>query len=84
MAEKQAGGLSLRIGLTLSELQSDFLQAEQTVRQGIAALNRQQNIVRLRMETDVTGLDSFADKAKIIEVREQALRVNCSKCKKIG
>ena len=73
MAEKQAGGLSLRIGLTLSQLQSDFLQAEQTVRQGIAALNRQQNIVRLRMETDVAGLDSFADKTKIIEVREQAL-----------
>ena len=73
MAEKQAGGLSLRIGIALSELQSDFLQAEQTVRQGIAALNRQQNVVRLRMETDVAGLDSFADKTKIIEVREQAL-----------
>lgn len=73
MAEKQAGGLSMRIGIALSELQSDFLQAEQTVRQGIAALNRQQNIVRLRMETDVAGLDSFTDKTKIIEVREQAL-----------
>lgn len=73
MAEKQAGGLSLRIGLTLSQLQSDFLAAEQTVRQGIAALNRQQNIVKLKMETDVTGLDAIADKTKILEVQERGL-----------
>lgn len=73
MAEKQVGGLSLRIGLTLSQLQSDFLAAEQTVKQGIAALNRQQNIVKLKMETDVTGLDAVADKTKILEVQERGL-----------
>ena len=73
MAEKQAGGLSLRIGLTLSQLQSDFLAAEQTVRQGIAALNRQQNIVKLKMQTDLSGLDAAADKTKILEVQERSL-----------
>ena len=30
MAEKQAGELSLRIGLTLGQLQSDFLAADKT------------------------------------------------------
>lgn len=73
MADKQAGGLSLRIGLTLSQLQSDFLAAEQTVKQGIAAINRQQNIIKLRMEADTAGLDAVADKTKIIEVQERSL-----------
>ena len=73
MAEKKAGGLSLRIGLTLSQLQSDFLAAEQTVKQGIAALNRQSNIVRLKMETDITGLDRVKDATKIIEIQERGL-----------
>lgn len=73
MAEKQAGGLSLRIGLTLNQLQSDFLAAEQTVKQGMAALNRQQNLIRIKTETDLAGLDALADKTKIIEVQERAL-----------
>ena len=73
MPEKHAGGLNLRIGLTLSQLQSDFLTAEQTVRQGVAALNRQQNLVKLRMDTDITGLDAVIDKTKILEVQERGL-----------
>ncbi len=73
MAEKQAGGVSVRIGLTLNQLQSDFLAAEQTVKQGIAALNRQQNIVKLRMETDTAGLDALTDKNKILEIQERAI-----------
>ena len=73
MAEKQAGGLSLRIGLTLNQLQSDFLAAEQTVKQGIAALNRQQNIIRLKMETDTAGLDALTEKTKILEIQERAI-----------
>ena len=73
MAEKQAGGLGIRIGLTLSQLQSDFLAAEQTVRQGMTALNRQQNLVRIKMDTDTVGLDSITDKAKILEIQERGL-----------
>ena len=73
MAEKQAGGLAIRIGLMLGQLQSDFLTAEQTIKQGLANLNRQQNIVKLRMETDLAGLDAATDKAKILEIREKSL-----------
>ena len=73
MAEKQAGGLSIKIGLTLEQLQSDFLSADQTIKQGLANLNRQQNIVRLRMETDLAGLDAATDKAKILEIQEKSL-----------
>ena len=73
MAEKNAGGLYISIGLTLSQLQADFLAAEQTIKSGIAQLNRQQNLIKLKMETDVTGLDSVADKTKILEVQEKSL-----------
>lgn len=73
MADRPVGGLGLRIGLMLSQLQSDFLTAEQTVRQGVAALNRQQNLVKLRMDTDITGLDAVTDKTKILEVQERGL-----------
>lgn len=73
MAEKQAGGLSLRIGLTLSQLQSDFLTAEQTIKQGMAALNRQQNLIKLRMEADTAGLDQVKDASKILEIQERSL-----------
>ncbi|MBR4382770.1 MAG: hypothetical protein IKP64_04355, partial [Selenomonadaceae bacterium] len=66
MAERQVGGLSMRIGLTLSQLQSDFLAAEQTVKQGIATLNRQQNLVKIRMEAETVGLDAAVDKTKIL------------------
>lgn len=54
-------------------LQSDFLAAEQIVKQGIAAINRQQNIIKLRTEADLAGLDAVADKTKIIEVQERSL-----------
>lgn len=73
MAEKHAGGLYMSIGLTLNQLQSDFLAAEQTVKQGVAAINRQQNIVKLRMEADTAGLDAVADKTKILDVQERSL-----------
>ena len=73
MAEKQAGGLSLRIGLTLSQLQSDFLTAEQTIKQGMATLNRQQNLIKLRMEADTAGLDQVKDASKILEIQERSL-----------
>lgn len=73
MADKKAGGLYLSIGLTLSQLQSDFLAAEQTVKQGISALNRQQNLIKLRMEADTAGLDRAKDAAKILEIQEQSL-----------
>ena len=73
MAERQVGGLSMRIGLTLSQLQSDFLAAEQTVKQGIATLNRQQNLVKIRMEAETVGLDAAVDKTKILEIQERGL-----------
>lgn len=73
MAEKKAGGLYLSIGLTLSQLQSDFLAAEQTIKSGIAQLNRQQNLIRLRMEADTAGLDRVKDATKFLETQERGL-----------
>ena len=67
------GSLYVRLGLSLSELETGFVTAEQTVRQGIATLNRQQNIVKLKMEADTAGLDAIADKSKILAIQEQAL-----------
>ena len=72
MAEN-IGSLYVRLGLNLTELETGFVAAEQTVRQGIAKLNRQQNIIKLKMETDLAGLDAATDKAKILETQENAL-----------
>lgn len=72
MAEN-IGSLYVRLGLNLSELETGFVAAEQTIRQGIATLNRQQNIIKLKMQTDLAGLDAATDKAKILETQENAL-----------
>lgn len=74
MAEgKSVGGLYMRLGLSLDELQSGFIAAEKTVQQNIARLNRENNLVRLRADIEISGLDAAKDATKILEIQEQAL-----------
>lgn len=72
------GGLYLRLGLSISELESGFLDAERTVQQNMARLSRQQNLIRLRAEVDIGNLDETADAAQILTVRTQALNQQLS------
>ncbi len=73
MATETLGGLYIRLGLSLSELESDFADAERTMNQNMARLNRQQNLIRLRAEVEIGNLDESADAAQILTVRTRAL-----------
>ena len=65
--------LFIELGLDLSQLQSDILAADRTVTENISRLNRERNIIRLRMEADTAGLDRVKDAAKIFEIQEKSL-----------
>ena len=72
MAES-IGSLFLRIGISLNELQSDFIAAEKTISQNMARLSREQQIIKLRAQIDIAGLDPKNDAAKILEVQMKSL-----------
>lgn len=72
MAE-DVGGLYLRLGLSLSELETGFVTASQTVAANIARLNREANLIRLRTEVEIAGLDEATDGERILQLRTESL-----------
>ena len=72
MAE-DIGALYIRLGLSLSELETDFVTASQTVAQNISRLNREADLVRIRSQVEIAGLDEAADAERILQVRADAL-----------
>ena len=74
MAEdRSVGGLFLRLGLSLSELETGFVNAQQTIAANINRLNREAELVRIRSEIEIAGLDETADAERILQVRQEAL-----------
>ena len=74
MAEdRSVGGLFLRLGLNLSELETGFVTASQTISQTISLLNRESDLVRIRSEVEIAGLDETADAERILQIRQEAL-----------
>lgn len=65
--------LYIELGLDLSKLQADILAADRTVTENLGRLNREKNIIKLRMEADISGLDRVKDATQILEIREKAL-----------
>lgn len=65
--------LYIELGLDLSKLQSDILAADKTVTENLGRLNREKNVIKLRMEADIAGLDRVKDATKILEIQEKAL-----------
>lgn len=72
MAEN-VGSLYLQLGLNLSELETGFVTASQTVAANISRLNRESNLIRIRSEVEIAGLDETADAERILEIRQNAL-----------
>lgn len=72
-AGTSVGDLYLRLGLNLSDLETGFVTASQTVAANISRLNRESNLVRIRSEIDIAGLDETADAARILQIRTNAL-----------
>ncbi len=74
MAEdRSVGGLFLRVGLSLSELETGFVNAQQTIAANIHRLNREAELVRIRSDIEIAGLDETADAERILQVRQEAL-----------
>ena len=67
------GNLSIRIGLSLNELASDFIAAEKSINENMARLAREQQIIKLRTEIDLAGLNPSKDAQKILEIQIKAL-----------
>ena len=72
-AGTSVGDLYLRLGLNLSDLETGFVTASQTVAANISRLNRESNLVRIRSEIDIAGLDETADAIRILQIRTNAL-----------
>ena len=70
---QSVGGLYLSLGLNLSELETGFVTASQTIAANISRLNRESNLVRLRAEVEIAGLDETADAERILQIRQTAL-----------
>lgn len=72
MAEN-VGSLYVRLGLSLSDLETGFVTASQTVAANISRLNREADLIRLRSEVEIAGLDEAADAERILQIRQEAL-----------
>ena len=67
------GKLYIELGIDISQLQADILAADKTVTENLGRLNREKNVIRLRMEADIASLDRVKDATKILEIQEKAL-----------
>ena len=76
-------GLYMRLGLDFSELDQNFVQAERTLKANMASLSRENTIVRLRAEADLSGVEDADERIRIqtealnrqIQIQEQRLRL---------
>ena len=67
---ESVGGLYLRLGLSYDELNQDFVKVEQTISENIQRLNRENKLIQLKADIDLTSVTSATDKLKI---QQQAL-----------
>lgn len=74
MAAETLGELYARIGLDFDDLNQNFVQVDRTLNDNMARLNRQNNIINLQTQIDLTGLDAAADATRIFEIRQRALQ----------
>ena len=71
--DNSVGGLYIRLGLSLSELETGFITASQTVAANISRLNREADLIRLRAEVEIAGLDEVNDAERILQIRTESL-----------
>lgn len=65
--------LFVGLGMDLSQLDADMALADKTVSQGIAALNREKNRIKLQADIDTNKLDAAKDATQRLAVAEQSL-----------
>ena len=67
------GDLFFKLGLDLSELDKDFVNAQNTVKTNIGKLKGEQSRIKLRMEIDTANLGPAASKTQRLAIEEKAL-----------
>ena len=67
------GDLYARIGLNFDNMDNAFLDVERSLQQNIARLNRENNIIRLQSQVELTGLDATSDAERIFEIQSRRL-----------
>lgn len=67
------GDLYARVGLDFDNLDNAFLDVERSLQQNLARLNRENNIVRLQSQVELTGLDETTDAERIFEIQSRRL-----------
>lgn len=65
--------LYIELGLDISQLQAGILAADRSLTENLGRINRQRNIIKLRVEADIAGLDRFKDSTQILEIQERGL-----------
>lgn len=63
----------VRLGLNMSELESGFVEANRTIAENIGRLNRESNLIQIRSQVEIAGLDETADAERILQIRTDAL-----------
>lgn len=72
-SNESTSDLYIRLGLSLDELENGFVDAERTIRDNMARLSRENRIIELQMQVDVSALDEASDAEQILERRTDAL-----------
>lgn len=75
--------LYVSLGLDLNELDTDFIDAEKTVKQNIAKLKSESGRLRLKMDIDTAQLGPAANKTQVLEIRERTLTQQISLQKQV-
>ncbi|MBR3747837.1 MAG: hypothetical protein IKN27_12840, partial [Selenomonadaceae bacterium] len=67
------GSIYVSLGLNLSELETGLVSASQTINANVRRLNREADLIQLRADVEIAGLDEVNDAARILEIRQDAL-----------
>lgn len=70
---QDTGALFVSLGLDVADLETGFIAAEKTIQENLARLNRENNVIRLQMDTDLAKLDGVGDELDKIKVKYEAI-----------
>lgn len=74
----QMEGLYLGMGIDTSQLNSDFIDAEKTINQNLARINKEMQLVKIKGQVKLEGLEENASLAEKLRVQEEALNAQIS------
>lgn len=71
--DESVSDLYIRLGLDIADLNSGFVDAEKTLSQNIQTLNQQNNLIQLKAQVELSGLDETADSTEALRIQQEAL-----------